>query len=106
MPSSNSLFESDVMALCVGYRVDAGVNEFLLTGRPLSRSIFTMKNTMLSGFAVSFLTAPATYAQAPAPAPATTPAAQQPQARRIESTLAREAVEATIAACTAQNLRV
>ena len=63
-----------------------------------------MKNTWVSGLAVPFLVTAAFSAQTPAP---TTPAAQpQPQARRIEAALAKEAVEAAIAACTAQNLKV
>jgi uncharacterized protein GlcG (DUF336 family) len=62
-----------------------------------------MKNTFILTVAAPLLVASAVAAQAPAQ---TTPAAQQPQARRIESALAREAVEAAIAACTAQNLRI
>jgi uncharacterized protein GlcG (DUF336 family) len=76
-----------------------------LTGAAGSRSIFFMKNTAFSAFALTFLAAGAVWAQAPAPAPGARPA-QPPPARRIDSALAKEAVEATIAACTAQNLRV
>jgi uncharacterized protein GlcG (DUF336 family) len=61
----------------------------------------TMKNTLATGLAVSFLLSSALSAQTPAPA--TQP---QPPARRIEAALAREAVEAAIAACTAQNLKI
>ena len=62
-----------------------------------------MKTSLFPVVAFSFLAVSA-FAQAPAQTrPAATP---QPPARRIESGLAKEAVEATIAACTAQNLRV
>jgi uncharacterized protein GlcG (DUF336 family) len=69
----------------------------------VSRSIVSMKNTIVLFIAVPFLVGSTVLAQTPAPAAA---AAQQPQARRIEAALAKEAVEAAIAACTAQNLRI
>lgn len=67
-------------------------------------SIFAMKNLSLSVLALIFSAASAAFAQVPTPA---AQAAQpQPQARRIESALAKEAVDTAIATCTAQNLRV
>ncbi len=51
------------------------------------------------------LVAGAALAQPPAPAPAPK-APPPPPARRIEAALAKEAVEAAIAHCTSQNLRV
>lgn len=53
----------------------------------------------------SLFVSAAAFAQTPSPAPS--PAAPPaPPPRRIEAALAREAVEAAIAACTAQNLKV
>jgi len=64
-----------------------------------------MKNSLLSGLTLSLFTA-SLSAQAPAQAPAAARPPQQPAAARIESGLAKEAVDATIAACKAQNLNV
>jgi uncharacterized protein GlcG (DUF336 family) len=68
-----------------------------------------MKKALILGLSASLLIASAAVAQtpaAPATTPATAPAAPQPPARRIEAALAKEAVEAAIAACTAQNLKI
>ena len=62
-----------------------------------------MKNTFVLILALPLLVASTVGAQTPAATPAPQ---QQPQARRIESALAKEAVEAAIAACTAQNLKI
>ena len=58
-----------------------------------------LKGAMLA--AATMATMPAFAQQPPAAAPA-----RQPPARRPEIALAREAVDAAIAACVAQNLRV
>lgn len=68
-----------------------------------------MKNALVYGIAASLLLVPAALAQtptAPTTAAPTTAAPPQPPARRIEAALAKEAVEAAIAACTAQNLKI
>src|SRR5262245_49263223 len=67
-----------------------------------------MKNTSVFGLPLLIASAAiASSAWAQAPAAPTTPAAPpQPPARRIEAALAKEAVEAAIAACTAQNLKI
>lgn len=73
-----------------------------MTGLPAVNFIATMKHATLLCIAAALVMAPAAYAQTPT----TTAAPQQPPARRIEAALAKEAVEAAIAACTAQNLKI
>ncbi len=68
-----------------------------------------MKKALVLGLSAALFIASPAVAQtpaAPATTPATTTAAPQPPARRIEAALAKEAVEAAIAACTAQNLKI
>lgn len=61
--------------------------------------------TLIAGFAPLVLAA-AAFAQTPTTTPATPQQPPPPPARRIEAALAKEAVEAAIAACTAQNLKI
>lgn len=64
-----------------------------------------MKNILISGLLAPLVLSSVAMAQTPA-APTTPATPPPPPARRIEAALAKEAVEATIAACTAQNLKV
>jgi uncharacterized protein GlcG (DUF336 family) len=66
-----------------------------------------MRKTILLVIPV-LLAAGASFAQPPAapPAPARAAAPAGPPPRRIESALAREAVEAAVAACAAQNVKL
>lgn len=79
-----------------------------LTGRLRPAPDRAMKNTLIVGLSASLALASAAVAQTPPATPAQAPsaAAQQPPPRRIEADLAKEAVEAAIAACAAQNLKV
>jgi uncharacterized protein GlcG (DUF336 family) len=67
-----------------------------------------MRSTHLVAIPLALVTATAALAQPPAAPPAAGRGGQPaaPPARRIEAALAREAVEAAIAACAAQSLRV
>ncbi len=67
-----------------------------------------MRSAHLVAVPLALITATAALAQPPAAPPAAGRGGQPPAppARRIETALAKDAVEAAIAACTAQNLRV
>jgi uncharacterized protein GlcG (DUF336 family) len=63
-----------------------------------------MKKALVFSLSAPFILASGALAQTPGAPPAGAP--PQPPPRRIEAALAKEAVEAAIAACTAQNLKI
>lgn len=62
-----------------------------------------MKRLVTAAIAATITLATPAFSQTPPAAPTTPP---PPPARRIEASLAKEAVEAAIAACAAQNLKI